>query len=290
MDRGSPQNIRPLLEECASFFDEFSRRGFDPDRRLDSLIPIAFVKSYEFALSSQREELDDAFFHAATLRGICEDLIALAFLATLSTDAQNDLLESVTFLDLHEKATSQNQFFSTARPFQPGIRATLSEEAVRNFRTQADAVRRDVGWPYNAHRILPSVNYMARESGYSELYQYLYNATSDWVHFKPRMLMRMGWGDRETFHFSTQNFSGYYALFARFYSLYLFLEFCRRFNDRLDLSGIRAPIDALSNEVTETLRWPELVTFEEMNVEGPPDFSRLMYMLMYRHGPGNGAA
>ena len=109
---------------------------------------------------------------------------------------------------------------------------------------------------------------MAKKVGLSDLYEFLYAATSEVVHFNVRIALRSGWGAQKgEFSFSPSNFSMYYQHFARTYSAYLLLRFCRTFRSALTLSSaFMNAIDSVEVVLESEIRWPEIVTFEEMNV------------------------
>jgi len=101
------------------------------------------------------------------------------------------------------------------------------------------AMRKGNRW--KKHREWPSVREMAEPGGLLPLYDFLYAATSSFVHFSPNNLIRMGKviGGGERMAFSTMNFSDYYSAFNRFYGLFLFITFATTFATML---GCRADL------------------------------------------------
>ncbi|MDS3860881.1 DUF3596 domain-containing protein [Thermosynechococcaceae cyanobacterium BACA0444] len=58
--------------------------------------------------------------------------------------------------------------------------------------------------------------------------------------------------------------------FIYFYGAHLSAVYSRRFNDYLNLSDeFKKAIENLLNEVNSLVRWPEIVTFEELNSPNP---------------------
>ncbi len=121
--------------------------------------------------------------------------------------------------------------------------------------------------PSGSKASLPTVREMAVQSGLAELYDYVYHATSSLVHFNPRILLRMGWGNLPDATYSVKNFVGYYKYFACFYGSYLFVELSRWM---IDSGLLEQEIESHLKEIIALLegesRWPELVTFEEVNI------------------------
>jgi hypothetical protein len=80
-------------------------------------------------------------------------------------------------------------------------------------------------------------------------------------------------------HFSTSHFSEYYTAFNRFYGLFLFVTLCTTFAATLDCrEDLRAPVEKLMRLLDDELRWPELITMEEMNV---PEVSQMLRMMAH---------
>ena len=135
-----------------------------------------------------------------------------------------------------------------------------------------DHLKPKYGWK----RKKPSVYEMAEKSGLKELYDFLYRATSRVVHFNPYMLNRLAWGsvdscanltDDTEFVISDKNFKFYHEVFNRFWGAYLFLEFTDFFNDALNLSKkVDENLDGIRKIFNDNRRWPELMTFEEVNI------------------------
>ncbi|MBH0183558.1 MAG: hypothetical protein HP490_18295 [Nitrospira sp.] len=133
---------------------------------------------------------------------------------------------------------------------------------------------------------------MAKASSLEPLYSYLYAATSIGVHFSPHILLRMGWGgkpgdvgDETEWTFTTNNFSQYYAEFNQVYALMVLLRFIN--GPAADILPPKAVsiVATLKSCLDIPLRWPEDVTFEEMNLKGPGSIQRIL--LRAAHDIGN---
>src|SRR5437763_9412693 len=120
---------------------------------------------------------------------------------------------------------------------------------------------------------------MAEATDLLPLYDFVYAGTTSFVHFSPNNLIRMGkilpGGERIVF--SATNFSDYYNDFNRFYGLFLFITFCTTFGATLNCRDeIQPAVETLMRHIDEELRWPELVTMEEMNVPSVSQMLRRM--------------
>jgi hypothetical protein len=60
------------------------------------------------------------------------------------------------------------------------------------------------------------------------------------------------------------------SAYGQIYGIFLFSELCRAFQQDLALSkSFMKKLGAIDARVAEVLRWPEAVTFEEMNQKEP---------------------
>jgi hypothetical protein len=89
----------------------------------------------------------------------------------------------------------------------------------------------------------------------------------------------MGWGvTQHTFRFSTSNFAEYYNVFNQFYGMFLFITFCTSFCSLLGCKEeFKLPVTKLIEILDAETRWPELVTWEEMNMAGRKSFSQMLF-------------
>jgi Family of unknown function (DUF5677) len=163
---------------------------------------------------------------------------------------------------------TQSAFFAANNPFQPVVggrsidtatgesRSLAARQAVRAFWKQQGSTRRDG----------PSLKEMATDLGLQSTYDYVYFAASNFSHFNPQALLRTGWGDNKNpFQFSLRHISGYYKALTGFYGAVLFLGFHSAFSPE----HFETTCDNEAAELIDLHRWPELITFEEMNQRPP---------------------
>ncbi|MBB6572101.1 DUF5677 domain-containing protein [Xanthomonas arboricola] len=240
----------------------------ETDGTYSNVLKGCFVKSFEYAVICRSfGPSKPAFFFAPTLRGICEDFIALRYLQAKRTPAErDDLLKNKMMSLVFDGAAKQLKFFQKRRPFQPVFSGQPKSPLPKAS--------------------LPPTRNMAVELGLDDLYDFLYAITSDVVHFNPRVIIRNAWGDtKKRVQHSVGNFDAYYADFCQTYSLFFLCEFVRTFSVELSFSGeYLKSIVKLEEWLAEKLRWPEAVTFEEMNIDGPAEILRLLMKMAWRNG------
>jgi hypothetical protein len=266
--------LRDTYREIDSLVD---RKELGLQNRFKPIVKAAFVKSLEFNLfvNSSSTRTSSAFFFMPSLRGMCEDLITLTYIRKkLSQEDGSRMVGALSDISLIEHLEKQIDFFRLERPTQPTV--ILPSKLQKSMQDKAEKtlteIRARASWGQD--KLRPSVSHMATECGMIRLYEFLYHATSDLVHFSPHSLLRMGWGDTEKqdFSYSTKNFSKYYLAFSQFYGTYLFLLFWREFAYVFSSKNqIRPLVKKLEGVIEEEERWIEIVSFEEMN-RTPPNF------------------
>ena len=240
----------------------------------------AFAKNYEINRFLQSKEAAmNAFAVTSALRGVCEDVIVLKFLGTFTRRDRDEAVGVLMMKSVLEFMQQQTVFFNKYRPSQPILEAKDVNNEIQGLKLKLRAFRKSYKW--KKHREWPSMREMAEATDLLPLYDFLYAGTSSFVHFSPNNLIRMGkvvggaGGDKMVF--STSNFSEYYNSFNRFYGLFLFITYATTFATALACRAeLQPPVEKLMRALDEELRWPELVTMEEMNMQEVSQMLRLM--------------
>jgi Family of unknown function (DUF5677) len=281
----SNKSTLDLLKELQKTINDVSRGSISECGISGCALRASLVKSVEFAVLANGDDTSaHSFFITATLRGICEDLIVLTFLDKLSVEDRNRAMALLSRSELAESIEAQGEFFEAMRPWQPVIKP--SNQGVSETESELRQISTKLGWP--GKKPWPTVWFMAKAASLTAVYSYLYSATSKWVHFSPHVLLRMGWGgkpynanDETEWIFTTANFAKYYTEFNQVHSLLLLLRLLRGPAAQLLPSFTEDTIVALQKRLDDVVRWPEAVTFEEMNVRGPGGLSRILMRLAY---------
>jgi uncharacterized protein DUF5677 len=206
------------------------------------------------------------FILISNLRGICEDLIYLAYLSRLEKSKANELISHLLRQNTANGIAAQKDFFAINNPTQPVLGSGLSPDQSKQHVQQARATLQ-LFW--TSIGIAKSdgltVRDLARNVGLSSTYEYIYFAASNFVHFNPQALFRTGWGrEHGPFNFSIYNMDGYYKSFSSFYGAVLFIGFQAAFGGEYLRVDLDAEIAQLIELIGYVQRWPEVITFEEM--------------------------
>lgn len=102
------------------------------------------------------------------------------------------------------------------------------------------------------------------------------------MHFNVRVALRNGWGPLNRIEFGTKKFCKYYLEVNQVYGTYLFSLLCETFHSQLGLDGtFMKRLERLLLELSRELRWPEPVTFEEMNASLPNPILRSVLFIAH---------
>lgn len=280
-----PTKQEALLGQLAPHIAAAGHGSLTADGPFRCIVRAALVKSFEFAVHAQ-EEHAEPFFITSTLRGVCEDVIVLSFLAGLSD--RDEIVIAMNAINLAESLNRQTAFFKD-RPWQPIVREKPGhyDSCLAQMRTIAERH----GWD---RKRFPTVQYMADACQLRPVYDFMYSATSQWVHCSPHILLRMGWGGQgevpncdTRWTFSTKQFRQYYNDFNRIYSVFLLLLLCKAFESEVEQADeVRELCASLTTALNKELRWPELVTHEELNLPAPGYLYRLLKLDEHEESSG----
>ena len=281
-----------VLERLQPLTDRVAKATLSPKNDIDLFthcLKASFVKTYEFVRFVAEQKPDDAFFFAATLRGITEDFISLRFLSNLPASDRQLVCDYITKRNYAKKLAQQERFFGTFRPHQPVLRGQIQDYDP----TKLQAYWQANGWP-NLRRDMPPTREMARrsDSGLLEVvYDFVFRLTSSIVHFDPSILLRFGWGEVPNITFSARNLGLYYHAMCTIYGGYLLCLYCEAFEKEINLSEKeKISVGELRKHLLRSGRWPEMVTYEEMNLPVPKPsvwphiLVRSIYDLMLQDG------
>ncbi len=250
---------------------------------LEHLIQAATSKCLEFNLAANSDENHaPSFLFISNLRGICEDLICLAYLTRLEQKRANKLIWLKIRHDYMRGLQAQRRFFRANNPAQHVLASSPEpSEEEREVKESKREVREN--WP--------SIRKLTEKLKLEFTYDFIYFATSNFVHFNPNSLFRTGWGSESgPFSFSIRNMDPYYRRFGSLYGAILFIGFHAAFEVDYFSCSVESDIDRLIEIIGAVPRWPEIITLEEMNK--PYKFNPLVYAVVKRmrersQGPAN---
>ncbi len=268
-----------VFEKIESIYEPLITQDNLSQNVFHSFLRAAFAKNFEYnLLCNSLTSPKDAFFFTASLRGICEDLIALKYLKEKIHVDREKLLMHLVEKETFEGIKIQESFFKENKPEQIILKVNDSETRIIELSSEIKKILIANG--LKGDKEFPSVAQMATDAKLIKLYEFLYYATSKLVHFTPGLLMRLGWAENmtsTTFRFSTKNFNKYYYDFCSYYGAFLFREFYKAFKKELGLEHLLKPfMKEITEILDDVLRMPEIVTFEECNIKPPSTIIQIL--------------
>ncbi len=263
-------DLQPIFDSLTAYFKDFSRDKLsrqDLNVMFELILKATVIKSYEFC-NATIQSRDNTFFMLPALRGICEEYITEKFIFDkFSNDERNFMIMAWQHHGLLKSSIAQWEYFKVNKPSQRLYYDESFPKKLKSLESELKEILKGKFPNSNFKSPLPSVYYMAKETGTLELYNYLYHATSTFVHFHPQNLFRMSWGNAPNMSFSTKHFEHYYNYFMTYYAAQLFCSIC-------EWQGGNSFLPSFDNSVLKTIRYvlteisraPEIVTFEEMNI------------------------
>ena len=262
--------LRPLVERTAV-------GDFDGTHIFLTCLRSSFVRTFEFTDMTSTGNPDSAYFWVPSLRGITEDVIYIAFLSKIGHETREQVIKNMIFLEVHQRISNQRAFFRTFRPFQPVL--TNAFQDIEIIRNELQAFWRGNGWP-NLRQVSPPTREVAQNAipGMLELvYDFIYRFTSGAVHFNPEQLLKLGWGSVDpekgtiiNSRFSAKHMGPYNLATCQIYGCLLLCLYFELFDEFLEPNEKeKEAVADLRKHIWRHFRWPEMVTFEEMNITVP---------------------
>lgn len=251
----------------------------------EHLVRSAYTKCYDFIVyCCSTKEIESAFFRLPGLRSICEDLITINYLTNLDVKERDEIIILLSSQELFESIIVQENFFQKYNPAQILVPSDLIPAVERE---KINNKHKKTKEPNSQYISLPSVFKMAKDYGFEDLYKYLYHASSKAVHFSVDTLLKMGWGniDKDTDVIegksSYKNYHLYYHDFSIFYASYIFLKQTHVFKSIIPISTELIDGVNVLMKKNENIDWPELTTFDQLNIKEPSRIIRLLARSAY---------
>lgn len=272
-------SIGPHISALGPYMKKLRKSDMNKEGIFSSCLKASLAKAYDFCFFAENKmEEESAFYSMGVLRSICEDIIILKFISCLEPKDQDLLIRGTMHTSLLVAVKQQKAFFDVFRPGQLIIDLDVqTPNAEKSLDDQLKSLWVRNGWPRHKDGKMPPTAQIAHKIGPGTvdiIYEYIFRFTSQTVHFNPRSLLVTGWemkGDKKrVVTFSPSNYGKYFIAYCRIYGALLLTIYMEFFEKELPLP-VRAinTMKKLRVAITMQPRWPEMVTFEEMNQRTP---------------------
>ena len=279
------QSLSLLIDEMRPYVKTISSVQFDKNKWFEMMLMSSLVRNFQFLDLVTSEQGSNSFYLVPALRGITEDIIHLQFLSHLDSDERNEFLVIKAMQGLSEKVKFQHNFFSVFRPHQPVIGPQYIGSQAGTDTGEINK-RIKLFWKTHLGMKRPSTKSIAEKCGHellSIIYDFIYRLTSAAVHFDLNWQLKLGWSDSESgsFEFDSKHFRHYFSAVNCVYGACLLCVFFELFESFIKPDPVAInTIQKIRELLIRQFRWPELVTFEEMNLR-VPEPPRIPTMILF---------
>lgn len=223
-------SVDSALEALRETVESNSDLGWTPSTGFLPLVRRAILRRQFDSLEAVAWLVREGRGYAAVplLRPSCEELIWLRYLGGIASTDAEELLTCSGSAELFHTLQAQDEYAGRAVTKELGLLSYLQDSNARQetvgSRLRALGIR--LGWDRrttDAGRI-PSVAFLAKRTGQQKLYNFLYHATSRFVHFSVPELLRRAWGRPDSVSIRSIHFHDYWSAFALHWGIRLFLD------------------------------------------------------------------
>jgi hypothetical protein len=212
------------------FVDAASDLAWNPSDGFLRIVRMAILRKQFDSLEVISKLVAEEKGYAAgpLLRPACEELIWIKYLASVAPDDAEEVVNCVGTTEIRESLLKQHNFggpsASTILGLTPFVEQATSGQDAVNLRLRILGKR--LNWPARsvANARLPSVFWLARQTGEERTYAFLYHATSRFVHFSATELLRRAWGRPGNVSVRSAHFRDYWGAFSLCWGVRLFLD------------------------------------------------------------------
>jgi hypothetical protein len=224
-------NVESILTDLSPAIDSIRDLQGAQLKNLLTLVAVSIVVRQYDSLEAMTHLVskDRAYACVGMLRPACEELVWLKYLVSIDVVKADQLLKLMAALEAHDALKAQDSFAGSRVTTQLGLKGHLAE-ARKTYPISKKAlseIGRDLGWPDRTTKNgdFPSMSFLAKRVGERKMYEFLYHASSRFVHFSAAEVLRRVWYSRSgNISVRSDNFSNYWGSFSLFWGLSLFLK------------------------------------------------------------------
>jgi uncharacterized protein DUF5677 len=274
--RSLSDNVSFLLSEMKPVIDSSAKLAWQPSTGYRRVIFRAIlIRQYECLESILHlVENERGYAGVSLLRPACEELIWGKYLTQLDEDAANELLLCMVSKEIFETLKAQDDHIGRTRTKELGLlhhfeSATKAQPITRE---RLSCLGRKLKWTKRTvdAGMPPSTQFIARRTGMISIYNFLFHASSRYVHFSTSELLRRAWGKPQEITIRSSTFEDYWSVFALVWGLKLLTDTYLVLQENLTIDGVINPdidgtkIISAYKEVAE-FGFVPIITPEELN-------------------------
>ena len=274
-------DARALQKEVQQFIniiepdvESYSKMTWIPS---DGFLPVVFraiiIRQFEgLQVISQTVGSGIRFSVGPLFRPACEELIWAKYLTKISKDQAEQVVVHMALDEQFNSLNAQDKY--AGRPVTETLGLLPHLDASKKKRRESLEQLREIGkqlaWPKHVIEDgkLPPLYWLADFTNERSTYDFIYHATSRFVHFSVSELLRRAWGNPliGTISVESKHFGNYWAHFCLHWGTSLFLRTLEALDESLDIPigiGKAESLEVLKN-IGEFGQTP-IITAEELN-------------------------
>lgn len=230
----SVEELQKSVQEMLDSFGPFIEESRDIEWNIsDGFLPVI----YRSILTRQFDHLGTISYLVAQERGYaappllrpsCEELIWIKYLTSIETGDAEELLQCRAGTELFESLKAQDVYGGRSVTKELGLLPAFkrANESQGQIRHRLSALGKKLNWDNNVVKggRIPSTKWFARKTEQIKLYNFIYHASSRFVHFSTAELFRRSWGEPGKISIRPIHFRDYWGSFSLYWGLRLFLD------------------------------------------------------------------
>ena len=268
------KEVQQFLNTIAPDVESYSKMTWTPS---DGVLPIVFrsiiIRQFEgLQVISHTVGSGIRFSVGPLLRPAYEELIWAKYLVKIPKDQAEQVVVHMARDEQFNSLDAQDKFAGRPATETLGLLPYLeaSKKTKRESLEQLRELGKELCWPKQVIEggSLPPLYWLADATNERSTYDFIYHATSRFVHFSVSELLRRAWGNpfTGTISVSSNHFGNYWAHFCLHWGISLFLHTVEALDESLDIPigiGKADSIEVLKN-IGEFRQTP-IITAEELN-------------------------
>ena len=227
---GLQANVRSILDSMRPFMESASDLPWTPSDGFLPVIRRATMRRQFDSLEGIADLVAEkrGYTAAPLVRPACEEFIWIKYLASIAPEDSEQLLVCLANKEFLDSLRAQDDYGGRTLTRNLGLASFLEDAEARSASLQQRlrALGTRLNWQPRTIKDgkLPSVSWLAKETGQQRVYKFLYHATSRFVHFSAAELLRRAWGTPGSVSVRSIHFRDYWAAFALYWGLILFID------------------------------------------------------------------
>ncbi|MDR7377431.1 hypothetical protein J2X19_002110 [Rhodoferax ferrireducens] len=165
------------------------------------------------------------FAAVSLLRPACEEFLWAKYFEMLDAKDAEQLVLLMASRELRDSLRAQDGYAGRGVSDSLGLTRYLKSQEASSKRAndQIKALGTRLKWEKRTvqNSQLPSVSFIAKDVGETNLYRFLYHASSRYVHFSPTELLRRTWGRTGYVTVNSDHFTEYWSSFVMYWGTVL---------------------------------------------------------------------